>query len=109
LGLNEALRGPARARLSTAQNSEKKFQDKIAPVFVVRKIEPTKDQKGAHTSKPGGYPWEVDWHSPCPRWRFQCPLPPEQASALRRMFEGQQTSHEVCLRYASIGSASSAP
>jgi hypothetical protein len=109
LAANEALRGPARARLAKAQSDEKAFQDKIAPVFVVRKIEPEKSANGARASKPGGYPWEVDWRSPCPRWRFQCPLPPEQATALRRMFEDQQGSHEACLRYASIGSASTPP
>ena len=114
LAANEALRGPAVTRLASAESRQKSFETKIAPTFIIRKLDKaatksgdTKNGDRTTTKNQGGkisgYPFEVDWRSPCPKWRFQCPLPPEQAAALRRMFQDQPSSHEACIRYSSIG------
>ena len=114
LAANEALRGPAVARLASAESRQKTFEAKMAPTFIIRKLDtannknddPRRDDAATTKNQGGrsaGYPFEVDWRSPCPKWRFQCPLPPEQAAALRRMFQDQPTTHEACIRYSSIG------
>ncbi len=71
---------------------EKELRMRIEKVFTItQKPQPLPDI----------YQFDVEYRSPCPKYRFVCPLPREHAKALREIFAGRQLP-TACERYANV-------
>jgi hypothetical protein len=49
----------------------------------------------------GGYPFKIDFRTPCPPYRYLCPLPPRQADELLKVQIDGETP-EACVHYAAL-------
>lgn len=70
---------------------EKFVRENIGRVF---KIEEVQEEPGK------GYAFRVIYRTPCPKFRYLCPLPPSEAKALKEILPGEETPL-VCKRYGS--------
>lgn len=68
----------------------------IEKVFEVKRIDPSKAQ--------GGYPYQLEYRTSCPKYRYLCKLPPAEAKNLLELF-GNETP-ETCRKYAQLSGAS---
>lgn len=71
---------------------EKKLRAAIAKVFKFERVEDKPD---------GGYPMELRYKSPCPKYRYLCPLPESQVKDLLAI-EVDGAVPEECRRYAGL-------
>ncbi len=88
-------RAAAAANLARVSAAEAVLRKSIAAVFNVTRTQDRQD---------GGYPVEVAYKSPCPKYRYLCALPPADRDKLLAIkIEGE--TPEACQRYVSLSKA----
>ncbi len=78
--------------LAKAKTGEHDLKLTVDKVFAFERTEDKAD---------GGYPIQIAYRSPCPKYRHLCPLPPRDAELLVKIIV-DGASPEACGRYASL-------
>lgn len=89
---SEGLHRAAVGKLSELKQREKAMRAAIERLFVVKRVEDRPD---------GGYPFEIEYRSACPKYRHLCTLPIVEAERLERL-ELDGVVPVPCKRYAGL-------
>lgn len=95
----------ARKKATLATKAEASFREQISKVFKITEAKASEDdlrRAGKRDSK--GYPYRIEYKADCPKYRFQCPLPPDHAKALKKMLPPADLP-DACSKYSVIGQA----
>jgi plasmid stabilization system protein ParE len=99
--LSEAAESNLNTIVGHAKIYDPKFATAAAEKTMLAAVSKAFTMKRMGDQRDGGYPIRLDYKSSCPKYRVLCPLPIDQADAVKAI-PLEDSAQESCTRYTSL-------